>query len=159
MSDGLQITPLEVERDEIGEILGIQRWRFRVVALSDQDRIQHTIELREPGKPNMQVNYGVTWTMGGRDREMVVAFYPIAGELRTAEKVKTYIRIGGSSSSRIWDNYFKELGGSSRSPLATKLDDESLLLMEFSQTGNHPDPNGTKLVLTLKIAEPEEKRP
>lgn len=159
MSDGLRITPLEVETDEIANILGIQQWRFRVVTPSDQDRLQHRVELREPGKPDIEVNYGVMWTMGGRDKEMVVAFYPIAGELNTAEKVKTYIRIGGGTSSRIWDSPFKGLGGSSRSPLATKQEDESLLLMEFSQSGNHPDPNGTRLVLTLKIAEPEEKRP
>jgi hypothetical protein len=161
MSDGLQITPLEVERDDVANILGIQQWRFRVVTPSASDRIQHTLELREKGRPGAKFIDGVTWAGGsGNEREIVLALYPLAGDLTAAEQIKIYIRVGNGTVNSIIDNPFKELtGGFSREPVASGQEDGSLLLAECTRNTPFPDPNNPRLFLTIKIGQIESERP
>ncbi len=46
------------------------------------------------------------WSDSG-DKQMIVALYPLDGDLNTSDKIKTYVRIGGTKSSSIGDNPMK----------------------------------------------------
>jgi len=116
MSDGLHITPLDVERNEIADILGIQMWQFHVACPSPETAIHYTLELRKQGQPRKEICNGTTWVMDTADCQMAVALYPLDGEIHTADKLKTRIRIGGAATSSIRDNPMKGLGGSQKPP-------------------------------------------
>jgi hypothetical protein len=158
-SDGLQITPLDVEHDEIADILDIERWRFHIVTPSPQSRIKYAVEVRRKGEPSREIQSGAMWGADGSDKEMVVALYPLGEPFKTAEKVKIYLRIGASRVAGVRENPLKGLGGMSRGSKAQRQNDESFLLGERSQSGHYPDPNNTLLVLTLNVAEVEGEHP
>jgi hypothetical protein len=155
MSDGLQITPLDVDRNEIADILSIQMWQFHVVCPSPETAIHYVLELRKKGQPLKEILNSTTWVMDIADCQMVAALYPLDGDIHTADKLKTRIRIGGAAGSTIGDNPMKGLGGLSRDPTAKRQDDESFLLGEFSQGGTVPNPDNVRLFLTIKAAKHE----
>ncbi len=152
----LQVTPLGAGYNEIAEILGMQMWRFHIVCDSPGALIFHTITLRKNGQWVKDISGGLSrWSDGG-DKQMIVALYPLDGDLNTSDKIKTYVRIGGTKSSSIGDNPMKGRHAITTLSVANRQHDGSFLLMQSSGTGGDPAENTLQLVLRVYVSGTED---
>ncbi len=87
---------------------------------------------------------------------MVVALYPLDGDLHTSDKLKTYVRIGGTKSSSIRDNPLKGRYGSTTLSVASRQKDGSFLLMQSSGGGGDPAEATIELVLRVYVSKTED---
>ena len=90
---------------------------------------------------------------------MIVALYPLDGDLNTSNKLKTYVRIGGTKSSRIGDNPMKGRHAITTLSVATRQEDGSFLLMQSSDSNKGPEDNTIQLVLKISVSKIEETPP
>jgi hypothetical protein len=157
--DGLQITPVEVEQNELAAVLGVKWWRFHIIPSSPDRSIRYGFELRKQGESPREIAGGSMWAAHVEQGQMVVALCPIEGEISTADRLKTYVRIAGASGSKIMENPLKGFSNTSISPTPTMQTDESFTLLECSRSGRVPDPNGAALVLTIRAGEPVNRPP
>ena len=155
----LQVTPIGAGHNEIAEILDMQMWRFHVVCDSAGALLFHTISLRKNGQWVKDISGGLTrWSDGG-DKQMIVALYPLDGDLNTSDKLKTYVRIGGAKSSSIGDNPMKGRHAITTLSVANRQNDGSFLLMQSSGGGSDSTANLIQLVLRVYVSGIEDTPP
>ncbi len=137
----------------------MQMWRFRVVCASPGALLFHTIILRKNGQWVKEISGGLCrWSDGG-DKQMIVALYPLDGALNTSDKLKTYVRIGGTKSSSIGDNPMKGRHALTTLSVANRQNDGSFLLMRSSGGGSDPAENPIQLVLKIYVSKTEGTPP
>lgn len=150
--DGLKITPLEVHKDDVAKVIGVEMWKFKVEFPKTSGMLQFKMELRQPGKsPKSITGFGVGPGPQGLG-EVLVALYPLNGPFTDAQKIRTYFGWSGGSTANVIDNPLKGLGGNSYGPPQSLNKDGSMELMAFSKNGRFPHPANSLVVLTLKTS-------
>ncbi len=157
--DGLQITPVEAEQNELAAVLGVQWWRFHITPSAPDRSIRCGIELRKKGESPREIASSNMWAANIKESPLVVALCPVEGEIGTANRLKTYMRIAGATTSHVMENPLKGFSGHSGTPVPPMQADESFTLMELSHGGSFPDPNTTLLVLTIHVGESVSRQP
>jgi hypothetical protein len=153
----LQIIPLGARYSEMAEILGVERWRFHLVCQAPGAQILHSLAVRQEGRRASEIACGVTrWSGDDTDRQMIVALYPLEGDLHTSSRLKTYVHLGGATFSQIGDNPFQGRRGVRKLPVATLQPDGSFLLLQSSGGGTDRRENNAQLILTIRLADPNE---
>jgi len=146
--------------NEIAEILGMQMWRFHVVCNAPGALILHTISLRQNGQWVKEISGGLSrWPGDGGDTQMIVALYPLDGDLNTSDKLKTYVRIGGTKFSAIRDNPLHGRHGTATLSVARRQDDGSFLLIQSSEGSSGSRENLLQLVLRISVSKTEDTPP
>ncbi len=155
----LQVTPIGAGHNEIAEILSLQMWRFHVACDSPGALIFHTITLRKNGQWVKELSGGLCrWSDGG-DKQMIVALYPLDGDLNTSDRLKTYVRIGGTKSRSIGDNPVKGRHAITTLSVASRQNDGSFLLMQSAGGGGDAAENILQLVLRVYVSGREDTPP
>jgi hypothetical protein len=148
----LQVTALGAGYNEIAEVLGMQMWRFHIACDAPGVHLFHTISLRKSGQLVKEISGGLgRWSDAG-DKQMIVALYPLEGDLNTRDKLKTYVRIGDTRFSAIRDNPLKGRHGTTTLSVARRQDDGSFLLMQSSGGGGDTVENTMQLVLRVYVS-------
>jgi hypothetical protein len=157
----LQVTPLGAGHNEIAEILSLEMWRFHVVCAAPGALILHTISLRKNGQWVKEISGGLSrWPDRGGDQQMIVALYPLDGDLNTSDRLKTYVRLGGTKFSSIRDNPLKGRHGITTLSVAGRQQDGSFLLMQSSESGGrNAGENNMQLVLKISMSKLEGTPP
>lgn len=157
--DGLKITPLDVQPDEIAEILDIERWKFYVVLPEPDLKIAYKLELRQPGKAPVILAKDEA-TADTTDEEVLVALYSMDTSLSRDDEIKYYLKTANGKSHFIIPNPFKDFAVGQESRPATVQPDGSFLLTRFfvgfPKSGEemiYSDENENKLVFTIERAD------
>lgn len=163
-TEGVAITPTQVEQDPVAEILGIQMWTFDVVLPDsvsldpDGTLVAYQLELRQPGQTS-EVLTSFSATSSDQNFELLVGLHPLGNTLAQAETLQYYLRAGGTSSFEAIANPFKQLSStgsvawSKRQPTEMEATDNEIVLMEIGSAGRFPDPQNSLVVLTIKVEE------
>jgi hypothetical protein len=165
--DGIKITPLEAQKDDLAQILGMEMWKFNLVLPEPGMSLNCKLELRQKGKPAKTIT-SVGLSADASERELLVALYTSNGPFERAPKLKYYLRWGGMYARDMVDNPLRGLGdgspccspgGTSILPTAQIQKDGSLVLMAFTRSGdfldksgNFPYPDNSLLTLTITAA-------
>jgi hypothetical protein len=146
--DGFTITPVEVEPEDWAEILDIRRWQFDIDAEADL-ALNYQLEIRQPGGETSHLaGFGVN-TTSDFEGDALIALYPIADDFYHADTLKYYIRSGGASTARTFENPFKGWAASKPNQPADMLETGVYELMLFSKEGVFPGPDNAQIVLII----------
>lgn len=163
--DGIEITSLESQPNDMAEILGVSIWRLRVMPPKKGLDLNYTLELRRKGKaPEPLTSLTITprsqEEAGSSDTaETLVALLPTTLSSGSASSdLKFYVRGGGSGAAGLASNPLKNLRNfnTSYSSLAELQKDGSLLLMHYTQGGGVVKPDRGSIVLTIKVAKSQK---
>ncbi len=148
---GLKVTPIAVEQSDANDILGLRMWRFNVTLPQPGQRLVCDLEVRQKGKP--------TQSLGGIDIEpfaqskdsqetLLIGLHPLNDSWDSSEQIKTLVRIGGTTTSGIKKNPFKNYGLAYGD--AEPQPDGSFLLMAGTKgAARWPSPLGNEVTLVL----------
>jgi hypothetical protein len=154
--EGLEITPVKVQRDDVAQILGIERWKFQVKPPEPGTQLRFQLELRRPGEEPRVLESLIVQSDGDSATESLVGVYPIHESIFRADQVKLFISGGGGSTSSVIDNPFQAYTFSSPSAPAELQEDGTFKLMAFSTEGHIPSAENSVLVFAIQIL--NEKR-
>lgn len=153
--EGLEITPVEVQRDDVAQVLSIERWKFQVKPPETGVRLRFQLELRRPGEEPQVLGTLIVQSDGNSETESLVGMYPIHESLFRADEVKLFISGGGGSTSSLIDNPFQAYTFSSPSLPAELQEDGTFKLMAFSTEGHIPSAEDSVLVFSIQILNEE----
>jgi hypothetical protein len=152
LSDGVTITPMEVEPAEWAEILNIQRWKFGVAAEPDTE-VRFRLAVQVPDEaPLILAGFSIV-TSDSFDGNTMIALYPIGDDFYHADELKYYVRSGSASTSKTFENIFQ--GWSALQPIQPPrlLADGTYELIVFSRDGTFPDPDNARIVFGASASE------
>jgi hypothetical protein len=153
--EGLEITPLEVQRDDVAQILGIERWMFQVKPPEPDARLRFQLELRQPDEEPQVMESLIVQSDSDSETEFLVGIYPIHESIFRADEVRLFISGGGGSTSSVIDNPFQAYTFSSPSAPAKLQEDGTFKLMAFSTEGPIPSAGNSVLVFSIQILNEE----
>jgi hypothetical protein len=155
--EGLEITPLDVQRDDVANVLGVERWKFQVKPPEPDVELRFQLELRRPGQEPEVLDSLIVQMDSNSETESLVGVYPIRESIFEADEVKLFISGGGGSTSSLIDNPFREYNFSSSSVPAELQADGTFKLMAFDDEGHIPSPETSVLVFKVEIADRESE--
>lgn len=139
-----------IEPDDIAQILGITRWKFTLQRDSEEEvGLDAAMIITDPRKPDQVIDEMRIFTTE-REVEGMVALYPLGESLFNAGEIRIYLQLGSGSTSSVIPNPFKEYSASYTANPADVLQDDSLRLMAFSDSGPMPSPENTVLALQIE---------
>ncbi|HEX8552631.1 MAG TPA: hypothetical protein VF681_13870 [Abditibacteriaceae bacterium] len=139
------VTPQPAPLDENAQILGIEKWRFRISA-PKATTISYRLELHQP-KRKAVVLAGMAISGGGGD--LLVSILPLNDALMAAPRLRVLIGRDGTSGQNTVANPLRSLNAFSRSTEspARRESNGSWTLMEFGRV--FPDSGNTRLRLWI----------
>ena len=153
--EGLEITPLEVQRDDVAQIVGIERWKFQVKPPEPDVQLLFQLDLRRPGEEPQLLDSLIVQSNSGSETECLVGVYPIHESIFGADEVKFFISGGGGSTASVIDNPFQAYTFSSPSAPAESQEDGNFKLMAFSTEGHIPSTENSVLVFSIRVLNEE----
>lgn len=165
--DGLIITPLEPERNDIATMMEINQWRFEIQLPAPNYQLNYRVEMRSPAKETVEISRGDYWPLV--NTEFTLGLMPKGREsLNEADEIKVFTGIYALKSNELMagDSYNLESCSNPIKKLGITKDffflkdedsintDGGILLGQFNM-GMNQEPSKSQLFLVLTT----EKRP
>jgi hypothetical protein len=149
--EGLEITPLEVQPDDVAQTLGVERWKFQVAPPEPDAQLRLQLELRQPGQAPKILDSLILQSASNSKIESLVGVYPIHESIFKADEVKLFISGGEGSTTSLIKNPFRAYTFSSSSVPAELQEYGTFKLMAFSTEDHIPSAKDSVLVLSIQV--------
>ena len=150
---GLVITSLGVQPDEIAKILEIKRWKFTVTPFDTATKLNYQLELHPPSGEAQVLSSFIICPDNTEPMDTLVAFYPVDGSLFESSRVKLYIESGGGATSQLIDNPFLDFPGFGPTTPAKLQENGEFLLVRLSPTASVGTDQDSRLTFSVRTVE------
>jgi hypothetical protein len=152
-SQGLVITSLGVQPDEIAKILEIKRWNFMVTPFDTATKLNYQLELHRSNGEAQVLSSFIIRPDNTKPMDALVAFYPVDGSLFESSRIKLYIESGGGATSKLIDNPFLDFSGFGPTTPAKLQENGEFLLVRLSPTASVGTDQDSRLTFSVRTVE------
>ncbi len=152
-ADGLKITALEREANDVAEVMGVSIWKFRLQAPKPGLRLRYALQLRQNGEVVESLGGGETGPLDETNMTPDIDYKNVeamAGLYKDGDLWRCYNRCAGGASRGVIDELKGfNLQGVHLTPQLQK--DNSFSLAEFGKGNNTPADGRLILSMTFGI--------
>jgi len=158
LANGVEVTPMEVQPDDVGKVLGIKVWKFDVSLPDARQGIQLTLNLCQGGKIIHSVGgAGFVPMKGQRQRRylLTLALAPDDGDFSRGKRIKYFLESQSGSTSGNFTNPLQGSNGLGYGPDDISTAENSIYLIGGGKVGTFPVSfDDTALALTITPEKP-----
>ena len=152
LPNGLKVQSVPIEQSDLAQVIDLMRWRFNVTVPPAQKDLFGRLELhRKDGTVEDMGGVGISG-FGANPVPVLVGLFPTNGDFTKADRLKSFVRIGGGIGSRVVKNPFKSFSSTATGEAVCQKDGGLLLLLgRKSQSAMWPQAESNDLALYLKL--------